>query len=283
MATTLQTYITEVRRLLHDAAGNFWTDSELTDYINDARNRVAADTSCSRSLASITLNVQNVTGTGDGTTGVITGVSPAPDYSWIGSAIAGTGITGIVSSNPIIQQVNPTAGTITVSGVATAGAVSFTYYQEAYPYSSVTTNSDNPIIDVLNITAVWGNSRYVLQYKDWSIYNAMMRSYVQFQQRPAVWSKQGQNIIWIGPIVDQQYVTEWDCVVEPKTLVSLTDAETIAYPFTQPVKYWAAHLAKFRDGSFPEASAFENKYMESVRYCLKASMIRRIPNVYTAT
>ena len=94
---TLNSYITEVRRLLHDANANFWTNPELTDYINDARNRVAADTSCSRSLASITLNVQTITGTGDGTTGVITGVSPTPNYSWIGSSIAGTGITGIVS------------------------------------------------------------------------------------------------------------------------------------------------------------------------------------------
>ena len=47
---TLNGYITEVRRLLHDANGNFYSDSELTDYINGARDRVARDTGCLRKL-----------------------------------------------------------------------------------------------------------------------------------------------------------------------------------------------------------------------------------------
>jgi len=52
---TLSGYITEVRRLLHDANGNFYSDSELTDYINSARERVVRDTGCLRTLQSFTL------------------------------------------------------------------------------------------------------------------------------------------------------------------------------------------------------------------------------------
>lgn len=52
---TLSSYITEVRRLLHDANGNFYSDSELTDYINSARERVVRDTGCLRILQSFTL------------------------------------------------------------------------------------------------------------------------------------------------------------------------------------------------------------------------------------
>lgn len=52
---TLSSYITEVRRLLHDANGNFYSDSELTDYINSARERVVRDTGCLRTLQSFTL------------------------------------------------------------------------------------------------------------------------------------------------------------------------------------------------------------------------------------
>ena len=37
----LSTYITQVQRLLHDPNAQFWSTSELTDYINEARNRVA--------------------------------------------------------------------------------------------------------------------------------------------------------------------------------------------------------------------------------------------------
>ena len=53
---TLQSYITECRRLLHDANANFWSNQELTDYINSARERTVRDTGCLRSLQNITLN-----------------------------------------------------------------------------------------------------------------------------------------------------------------------------------------------------------------------------------
>lgn len=277
MATTLQTYITTCRRLLHDAQANFWSDAELIDYINDARNRVAADTGCSRSLQSIILNVQTVTGTGSGSN-TITSVSPTPDQTWIGSSIQGTGLTGIVSSNPIVQTVTGT--TLTISGTAASGPLTFTYYQEAYPFTTVPTPAGTAIIDIANITAIWGNTRYALQYKEWSMYNAMMRSYVAFQQRPVMFSVYGQNTVFIGPIVDQQYVTEWDCVISPAALVNLTDVETITYPYTDPVPYYACHLAKIRDSSWDEAQVFKQEYLDKVRHCIAASGMRRLPNVY---
>lgn len=53
---TLSDYITECRRLLHDANGNFYTDEQLTDYINSARQRTVRDTGCLRKLQTIVLN-----------------------------------------------------------------------------------------------------------------------------------------------------------------------------------------------------------------------------------
>ena len=47
----LSDYITATRRLLHDATAQYWSDQELTDYINQGRNRVAQDTKCLRQLA----------------------------------------------------------------------------------------------------------------------------------------------------------------------------------------------------------------------------------------
>lgn len=55
-------YITDTRRLLHDATGQYWSDQELTDYINQGRNRVAQDSKCLRQLATgitLTNNVEN--------------------------------------------------------------------------------------------------------------------------------------------------------------------------------------------------------------------------------
>ncbi len=58
---TLSEYITETRRLLHDVNGNFWTDQELTDYINDARGHTVQDSGCRRVLQSFTLSVGDET------------------------------------------------------------------------------------------------------------------------------------------------------------------------------------------------------------------------------
>lgn len=46
----LSDYVLETRRLLHDANGRVWTTTELEDYVNDGRNRVAIDTHCLRYL-----------------------------------------------------------------------------------------------------------------------------------------------------------------------------------------------------------------------------------------
>ena len=48
---TLQSYLTDVQRLLHDANLNFYTQQQLTDYINSARERVVRDTGCLRQIA----------------------------------------------------------------------------------------------------------------------------------------------------------------------------------------------------------------------------------------
>ena len=54
---TLNDYITETRRLLHDVNGNFWTTAELTDYINDARGHTVQDTGCRRVLQTYTTTI----------------------------------------------------------------------------------------------------------------------------------------------------------------------------------------------------------------------------------
>jgi hypothetical protein len=51
----LSDYITECRRMLHDANGNFYTDAELTDYINQGRTRLVRDTGCLRTYQTSTV------------------------------------------------------------------------------------------------------------------------------------------------------------------------------------------------------------------------------------
>lgn len=60
----LNAYIQQVQQLLHDPAAQNWSTSQLTGYINTARNRVAQDTYCLRQIVpnfALTAGVENYT------------------------------------------------------------------------------------------------------------------------------------------------------------------------------------------------------------------------------
>lgn len=206
--TTLANYITSTRRLLHDANGNFWSDSELIDYINSGRSRAASDTGCSRALQT---------------------------YSLVAA-------------------------------------------QESYAFTALPQGSKT--IDVLNLTLLWGNMRVPMQYMPFTEFNARMRVWQSYQGRPVVFSVYGQNTVYVGPIPDQIYVSEWDTVITPAPMVATTDVETITYPYTEPVPYYAAYLAKYKEQSYDEANMFHEEYKAKVFASLRASMTRRLPSVY---
>jgi hypothetical protein len=206
--TTLSNYITETRRLLHDANANYWTDSELTDYINAARFRVVGDTGCNR----------------------------------------------------VLQQYSLVAG------------------QESYSFSVLP--QANSTIDVINLTLQWGNMRVPMNYMPFTEFNARMRVWQSYTGRPVVFTIYGQNTVYVGPIPDQIYVTEWDTVVTPAALVASSDVETILFPYTEPVAYYAAHKAKYKEQSYQEAQIYHDEYKSKCLTAIRSGMTRRLPTAY---
>ena len=204
----LSDYLTGVRRLVHDATGNYWSDSELIDYINQARMRVVADTGCNR----------------------------------------------------ILQTTNLVAG------------------QETYPYSALPSGIST--FDVLNITLLWGGMRVPLTYMPFTEFNLKMRNWQSFQNRPVAFSVYGNSTIYVGAIPDQTYSSEWDTVVAPATLVNNTDVDTISFPFTEPVTFYAAYMAKFKEQSYEEAEKFLQTYTQKIGAAIRSSFTRRISNPF---
>ena len=210
---TLSGYITEVRRLLHDATGVFWTDAELTDYINDARNRIVRDTGCLRYLApsSVTTNVETL------------------DLS----------------------------------------SLSLPAYADS-------------ILDVLNINLFWGNTRIPLRYLSWTEFNAQLRFWQNYTGRPIAFSMYGMTTIYFGPSPDQVYTIELDTVVLPAQLISNSQTETIPAPYTSPIKFYAAYLAKYKEQSYGEAEIFKVEYDKQARSAIASSMTRRLPTPFSS-
>ena len=158
---TLSSYITEVRRLLHDANGNFWSDTELTDNINDARERVVRDTGCLRTLQiSYTPLAPNNTAAIVWTPSLVV---TAGQYLYSGIYIYQVTIGGTLGTS---APPYPGSGTSLYppSTAFTDGTATLLYYGpcEVVPYASLPSGIQT--LDILNVNLYWGNSRIPLRY-----------------------------------------------------------------------------------------------------------------------
>jgi hypothetical protein len=208
--TTLSDYITQTRRLLHDANANFWTDVELTDDINSARNRLVRDTGINRVL------------------------------------------------QPYASVTN----------------------QEVYQFSDLPQGLQT--MDVVNVNLYWGNTRIPLRYLPWTQFNAELRFWQNYVGRPIAFSMYGPNSYYLAPVPDQVYTMELDTVVEPTPLVNQADIETqIVAPYNDPVSFYAAHLAKFKEQSYGEAELFKKQYDSKVQNLQMTTFTRRMPDPYS--
>jgi hypothetical protein len=275
---TLSSYITEVQRLLHDANSVFWSTSELTDYINDARERVARDTGCLRTL--------QITATPISSTGV-------PATLWTAGATVTAGefvfssifiyevtVSGVLGST---APAYPASGyTFPPSTAFTDGTATLLYSgpAEIIPYATISTGTT---LDILNVNIYWGNSRIPLRYLPWSNFNAQLRYWQNYVGRPVCFSVYGQNTIYIGPVPDQAYVVEIDSTILP-TALSLNTPNTndqIQDPYTTPVAFYAAYKAKYKEQSYGEAEIYKQEYAKQIQAVLNSVYTRRIPDPYS--
>ena len=212
----LSTYITQVQRLLHDPNAQYWSTAELTDYINEARNRLCKDTRCLRQQA--------------------------------------TGLT-------------------------------LTQGQEQYPLATIqaalpASLTGYTVVDIMGINIYWGNTRIKLAYLPWTRFDVQFRYWQTMQSRPVCFSRQGVTNVFVGPVPDQNYVSDWDLSLIPPPLTSDATPEPILPPYDSSVKYYAAYLAKFREQAMGEAELFKKMYLENVFAETKAWMVRSYPEPY---
>lgn len=279
MSQTLQSYITEVRRLLHDANANFYTNSQLTDYINAARARIVRDTGCLRSVQTISTPCTPVAG---GATPYIWAAGETVNtddyvfsniyiYKVVSGGVLGTTVPPYPSGTNVYPPTTPfTDGTATLQYAGKCEIINYA----ALPESLRT-------LDVLNINLYWGNSRIPLRYMPWTDFNARLRYWQNYVGTPVAFSIYGQSTIYLGPIPDQSYTLDLDTVLLPVDLVNLGDVDTIDDPYTSPVKFYAAYTAKYYEQSFGEAEIYLGQYKQQVQAVQASVYTRRMPDPYS--
>ena len=227
---TLSSYITDVQRLLHDANSVFWSTTELTDYINQARERVVRDTGCLRIIQSTYTpvsadgNVAAPWNAGDTVTAgqyVFSGI-------FVYQVITGGVLPSTVPPYPYGNQAYPPSAPFYV------GSIQLQYDSPCEVINFSALPQGIQTLDVLNLNLYWGNSRIPLRYLPWTNFNAQLRYWQNYVGRPVCFSVYGQSQIYIGPIPDQSYAIDLDTVMLPTalTLSAPNATDPINDPYT---------------------------------------------------
>lgn len=315
----LSDYISQVQFLLHDQTNADFSQSELTGQINDARTAVSLDFHCCRTAyLSAAFNAPNVTlyapvstiqnqeiyplNGPNGQNGIVVGanvVAGGSGYSSATTVTFGTGPTGFVQATgaPVIAN-----GVITGINMTAWG----TGYNPALPASSpgtpqpptvtiadtgggtgasATATMFNNVFNVLSISYLWGNQRYMLRYRAFTLFQAYMRSQLFFTQRGLIWTIHEQmGYVLIQPPPDQNYVTEWDVLNTPLPLLNPGDVDTqIVQPWSDAVQYYAAYKCLLKLQNFQQAEFMLKLYSARVPKIIIGAGGTRIPNPYHRT
>jgi hypothetical protein len=306
----LSDYTTQVQFLVHDQTNADFSQAELTAAINNARTAVALDFHCVRALY-IAPPTNAPFSTLYSPVSVITNteVYPLLGPNGSNSQIVGANITAGGSNYTAATVASFAAGpggSVRAVGVpvVTAGVVTginMTTWGQGYtpgtlPSVTITDSGGgsgatataiafNNVFNVISISYIWGNQRYMLKFRGFTLFQAYMRSLLTFNQRAMIWTIHEQTgTVLIQPPPDQPYVSEWDVLCLPMPLVNTSDSDTqIIPPWSDAVQYYAAMLCLSKLQNFDQADHYFKIYSARVPKIIIGAGGTRIPNPYHRT
>lgn len=304
---SLNTYLKETQRLVHDSRQELIDPSTLISFINIARREVAMRAQCCRVFtnSSGACVAITVTAPGTGYTSVPTVTISAPDfpsgkqpYPNGAQATASAIISVGEVANAFVEYggsgyFQPTVTFSGGGGSGAAGTVSISpinvlnQAQEVYPFSDIDLTGvpgAKSVYFVRGLSVIFSNYRYSLPCYSFSEYQARIRQYpFQYQDVPAFSSQFGQGSdgsFYIYPLPSQTYQFELDCLALPQDLTTDLSVELIPDPWTQAVKFYALHLAYLSLQNFNAANYYETLFDKQMPRYGQYARIGRAINPY---
>lgn len=239
----LSQYLQDTAALLRDANYLFNSKTQLTRYINLARDQIAKQTGCLRVL--------------------ISGQAPYGNSANAGNFIPGAGQPG---SN-VFQNFT------TITGVEKYS------YGYALPFLTASNAGVRAIVDVIDVAISWGGNRPSLNWMPWDDLQALARAYnFLVTSYPFVWSSYGSGSkgqVWLFPVPQQTAIAtatttssapageqEWDVTCLPTYLFSDSDYEALPDSVTDAVPFLAAHYAFLGSQRYGMAATMKALYEE---------------------
>jgi hypothetical protein len=140
--------------------------------------------------------------------------------------------------------------------------------QELYPIVSTINTAPAPnaglglqVIEIISVTIYWGNMRVKCQNRAFSEQDAKLRIFQTYTTRPGSLAIMGGNNVYLNPVPDQAYLSDWDVVLVPVPLVNSASVEVLPVVFQTLPAWYAAHLAKYGEQSISESDIFYKKYL----------------------
>jgi hypothetical protein len=311
-ALTLGAYLRQVQSLVHDFTESAWSRREMIERINDARKDVSLDMQVVRKLVTgvqlmrgrevynfdgavcgvhITNRGQNyssefatVTFSPPASGGVQAeafarvrepGPTPPPDpdedeHHWHDRVRPGQ-IDEIIMTE--WGQWYSEVPTITITDPAGTGTGA-----TATPITMLNA------INVLSLSNLWNTMRYSLSYRPFTIFQAWARSLERqgFQSYPGMFTiRPGENLVYVEPVPNQTYFSEWDIVKLAEPLVGLHDIDReVKDPYAQAVQYKAAAYLLMKHQNFQQAEYYNTRYDARVPRIIAGAGGIRIANPY---
>lgn len=195
---TLQTLLADTRRLLHDGSSTYFSDTDLTRWINEGLRQRDRDTSKNRKV---------------------------------------------------------------VNGQLKVGINFYTF----------TTDIDPNAYDLISLVVLYGNRVLEVQPEAYTVARTLYQPYPTFQQVPQVFARYGASQIYLAPAPLQTYTVEWDVCVTSVDLVNPTDPDVLPGIWSEPVPYWAAHVAKTQLQQTNKSQEMLNEYQRRISDLLNSS------------
>jgi hypothetical protein len=304
---SLNSYMKDTVRLLRDAKQELLNPLDMVAHVNTARREVAMRAQCVRVLTPISGSVVSATMTaqGSGYTSATTVTVSAPDFpSGSGPFPNGSQATAapIISGGKVVN-IDITYGgygywqpalTIVDGGGTGAIAVANTSLsnqlsvgREVYNFADIDLSAfpgAGAVYYARSVAVIYANYRYTLYVASFSDYQSMIRRYTAgYQYVPAFAAQFGQGTagsLYVYPLPSQAYQYELDCLCLPQDLVTDLSVEIVPDPWSEAVKYFAAHLCYLDLQNFNAAKFYLELFdMHLLRYSQYAR-IGQAPNRY---
>lgn len=301
---TLNSYLKDTMRLLRDARQELINPHDIVEYVNIGRREIAMRAECIRRLPPISGSIisYSITAGGSGYTTAPTATVTAPDYpSGQGPFPNGSQATAtaIIDSGAVVAVDSTFGGygyyqpTISFSGGGGTGAAAtpvmsfisqLNQGQEVYNFSDIDLSmfpGVESVYMIKSVSVLFSNFRYSLACYDFSTFNSLIRAYQSTcQYVPAVCAQYGQGVdgsFYMYPLPSQHYQIEFDCLCLPQDLTTDLSVEAVPAPWTDAVKYWAAHMCYLNLQNFNAAKFYLEMFDTFIqRYSVYARRGRRI-------